>query len=212
MQDSQASLGQGLRRVGMLGGQPQQPCDFFIDAGVVLHRAGTERVKSRVHAVVPGGEPRKVADDFQLGNFRKARDLLARQVLSQHFGRRDGGDVQGRQLDADLAGRAALEDQPFAAVDVRSSYANAIFHGHRFSLEGGLNLQPSPPWGRGWTATGAFSSRGGPGEGVTRKRLMSFVYGTPLAYSQKRTTTVATATTSITHAEDSINWGRTLLG
>ena len=26
-----------------------------------------------------------------------------------------------------------------------------------------LNLLPSPPWGRGWTATGAFSSRGGPG-------------------------------------------------
>jgi hypothetical protein len=25
---------------------------------------------------------------------------------------------------------------------------------------------PSPPWGRGWTAAGAFSSRGGPGEGV----------------------------------------------
>jgi len=29
-----------------------------------------------------------------------------------------------------------------------------------------LDLQPSPPWGRGWTATGAFTSRGGPGEGV----------------------------------------------
>jgi hypothetical protein len=29
-----------------------------------------------------------------------------------------------------------------------------------------LNLIPSPLWGRGWTATGAFSSRGGPGEGV----------------------------------------------
>jgi len=29
-----------------------------------------------------------------------------------------------------------------------------------------LNLHPSPPWGRGWTATGAFISRGGTGEGV----------------------------------------------
>ncbi len=29
-----------------------------------------------------------------------------------------------------------------------------------------MNLHPSPPWGRGWTATGAFTSRGGPGEGV----------------------------------------------
>ncbi len=29
-----------------------------------------------------------------------------------------------------------------------------------------LNSLPSPPWGRGWLATGAFISRGGPGEGV----------------------------------------------
>jgi hypothetical protein len=26
--------------------------------------------------------------------------------------------------------------------------------------------QPSPPWGRGWTATRAFTSGGGTGEGV----------------------------------------------
>jgi hypothetical protein len=29
-----------------------------------------------------------------------------------------------------------------------------------------MNLYPSPPWGRGWPATGAFTSRGGTGEGV----------------------------------------------
>jgi hypothetical protein len=29
-----------------------------------------------------------------------------------------------------------------------------------------FEFQPSPPWGRGWSATGAFISRGGPGEGV----------------------------------------------
>jgi len=28
-------------------------------------------------------------------------------------------------------------------------------------------LLPSPPWGRGWIATGAFTSRGETGEGVT---------------------------------------------
>jgi hypothetical protein len=27
-------------------------------------------------------------------------------------------------------------------------------------------LLPSPPWGRGWLASGVFTSRGGPGEGV----------------------------------------------
>ena len=29
-----------------------------------------------------------------------------------------------------------------------------------------LSLFPSPLWGRGWTATGVFTSRGGTGEGV----------------------------------------------
>jgi len=29
-----------------------------------------------------------------------------------------------------------------------------------------LNLHPSPPWGRGWLATGVFISRGETGEGV----------------------------------------------
>jgi len=28
-------------------------------------------------------------------------------------------------------------------------------------------FQPSPPWGRGWTAAGAFTSRSGTGEGVS---------------------------------------------
>ena len=36
---------------------------------------------------------------------------------------------------------------------------------------GNLNLLASPPWGRGWTATGAFSSRGGPVEGVTAEQI-----------------------------------------
>ena len=26
-----------------------------------------------------------------------------------------------------------------------------------------MDLQPSPPWGRGWTAAGVFTSRGGRG-------------------------------------------------
>ena len=33
-----------------------------------------------------------------------------------------------------------------------------------------LNLLPSPPWGRGWTAAGVFTSRGGTGEGVILER------------------------------------------
>ena len=32
-----------------------------------------------------------------------------------------------------------------------------------------VKKQPSPPWGRGWAATGAFTSRRGPGQGVLRR-------------------------------------------
>src|ERR1039458_7316649 len=37
--------------------------------------------------------------------------------------------------------------------------------------EGGadMNLLPSPSWGRGWTATGVFSSRDGTGDGIARE-------------------------------------------
>jgi len=33
------------------------------------------------------------------------------------------------------------------------------------------SLLPSPPWGRGWTAAGVFTSRGGTGEGVTLEQV-----------------------------------------
>jgi hypothetical protein len=44
-------------------------------------------------------------------------------------------------------------------------------------------FQPSPPWGRGWTAAGAFPSRGGPGEGVHAKARVVESYGRiPLSF------------------------------
>ena len=38
----------------------------------------------------------------------------------------------------------------------------------------------SPPWGRGWTAAGVFTSRGGPGEGVPPTRALAFDGGISL--------------------------------
>ncbi len=43
-----------------------------------------------------------------------------------------------------------------------------------------MSFQPSPPWGRGWRASGAVISRGPPGEGVR-------AVNTPHAYHQPRT-------------------------
>jgi hypothetical protein len=38
---------------------------------------------------------------------------------------------------------------------------------------------PSPPWGRGWPAAGAFTSRSGPGEGI---RIIFIRLGGPQAH------------------------------
>ena len=42
----------------------------------------------------------------------------------------------------------------------------------RGEARGNLNLRPSPPWGRGWRATGAFISRGETGEGVNAVKAL----------------------------------------
>ncbi len=57
--------------VGMRLGQSLDAGDEFIHARVVFHRAGAERIHAEVDGVVPGGEAREVADDFDFGQLRK---------------------------------------------------------------------------------------------------------------------------------------------
>ena len=136
VQNPQAALGQRLRRVGMLRRQARQSRYHFIDAGVVLHGAGTERIKSRVHAVVPGGKPRKVADDIQLGNFRKALTSSRAMSAPSTSAGETAGTSRGVSSDADFTRRTPLEDQPLVAGDVRSSFANSIIFDHWICFNG----------------------------------------------------------------------------
>ena len=53
-------------------------------------------------------------------------------------------------------------------------------------------LWPSPPWGRGWPAAGAFISRSGPGEGVVQ-----FDNQVPLAVSLWRRSRALAICTSL---------------
>ena len=54
-----------------------QPADALVDAGVVLHRAGAERVEARVDAERPVREGSEVANELGLGELGEARRARA---------------------------------------------------------------------------------------------------------------------------------------
>ena len=77
-----AHLHRALReRVGLIGMNPRHAVDargLFVDARVVLHGAGAQRIQAQVDGVIPGGEAREVADDVHFADFREVFDLGAR--------------------------------------------------------------------------------------------------------------------------------------
>ena len=126
-QDFQAALREFLRLIGMLGGDAVQPRDEFVHARVVLHGAGAQRIHAQIDGVVPGGEPREVADHFDLADFGKALDAVAQRSRRRAAScASTGGHVERRQLHAALAGRGLLEDQPFVLADVASRFFDSV--------------------------------------------------------------------------------------
>ena len=69
----------------MRAGKTGQRRDLFVDFGVVLHGARTERVHARVHAEVPRGQAGVVAHHVQFGALGQARRALAQQGFGQHL-------------------------------------------------------------------------------------------------------------------------------
>ncbi len=126
LQNFQAALRKFLRLVGMLGGDAVQAGDEFIHARIVFHGAGAERVHAEIDGVIPGGEPREVADHFDLADFGKSFDALAHVIGAQRGPRVHGGHVQRRQLETALAWPGLLEDQPFILADVASRFFDSI--------------------------------------------------------------------------------------
>ncbi len=121
-QDFEAALRKLLRLVRMLGGDAVEPGDEFIDARVVLHGAGTERIHAEVDRVVPGGEAREVADDFDFADFRESLNALAAVILAERIGGIDARDVERRQFKGALTRRGLLKDEAFVLAGVAKSF------------------------------------------------------------------------------------------
>jgi hypothetical protein len=65
--------------------ETRQAREPFVDAGVVLHRAGAERIEARVDAEVPRGELREVPDELELWHLREAWRRLAAELVGDLY-------------------------------------------------------------------------------------------------------------------------------
>ena len=74
--DFKHALRQRVGPVGMRLGQPLDARDKLVHARVVLHGAGAQRIHAQVDGVVPRGEPREVANDFDLAQLRQQPGVL----------------------------------------------------------------------------------------------------------------------------------------
>ena len=92
-------------------GESFEPRDELVDARVVLHGAGAQRIHAEIDGVVPGGEAREVADDIDFAHFRKAFDTAANVLRAERDRGIDCRHVERGKLATVLAGRAALEHQ-----------------------------------------------------------------------------------------------------
>ncbi len=91
--------------------------DELVDAGVVLHGAGAERIHAEVDGEVPRGEAGEVADDFDLA------DLWHEAEVGACGGAEFPGCVNGRDVElveavGFLAGRGLFKDHGFVLIDV----------------------------------------------------------------------------------------------
>ena len=104
--DRQAALHHGGRLQRMRMCKTGQARGLFIDHRVVLHRARTQRVKPGKDAVIQLGEPRVMAQCFQLAQFGQRE--FATQIFLGQFCQRH---IRRRELHTLAAGFAHLVDQ-----------------------------------------------------------------------------------------------------
>ncbi len=71
LHDAQRALGVLLGLIGMGSGNSVEARDDLVDARIVLHGAGAERIHAVIDGVVPGGKAGEVADDFNFADFRE---------------------------------------------------------------------------------------------------------------------------------------------
>ena len=96
----------------MFGGNAIEPRDEFVDAWVVFHGAGAERIHAEVDGVVPGGESGEVADDFDLADFGEAFDAFAAIAGTSDFAGSAVGTSSGGSSNARLPGEDFSKIKP----------------------------------------------------------------------------------------------------
>ena len=69
--DFKDALGQRVGPIGMSFGQPFDAGHQLVNARVVFHGAGAQRIHAQIDGIVPGGKPREVADDLDLAQLRQ---------------------------------------------------------------------------------------------------------------------------------------------
>src|ERR1700730_18503177 len=121
--------------------------DGFIHTRVVLHRARTQGIHAEVNGVVPGGKPRKVADDLDLADLGHVAEIFSLCFIEK-FGCVDFRHVERRQFPGSLPGRRLPEDQAFVVVDMLGRFARFMLHNLSSpgsNMSGGRLIAPSLP-------------------------------------------------------------------
>ena len=96
---------------GVQAGVARQRGDPLVEARVVLHRAGAERIGAGVEVEVAPRETVVVADDLRLGDLGELRGALPPQIRGNQLVERALGDVERRQGRRAAPGDRALEDR-----------------------------------------------------------------------------------------------------
>src|SRR5690606_41755983 len=104
-----------------------RPRHLLVEARVVLHRAGSERVEPRVDRVVPLGQAYVMAHGLRLGQPRQADRTLALQAVEPRCDWLRLGKIHTALRQA-----ARLEDQRLLMVEAPVARERTTFGGRRY--------------------------------------------------------------------------------
>src|ERR1700722_2244789 len=117
----------------MLSGEAFETRDEFVDARIVFHGAGTQRIHSEINRVIPGGKTGEMANDFDFADFGKTLDGRAGKFRAERGDRVNFRDVERGQFHAALAGNRVFENQAFVLAGVRTNFADMMRGGFGFT-------------------------------------------------------------------------------
>src|SRR6185437_4142560 len=151
----ESALGALVLLVRVQVGEARQAHSPLVDARVVLHRAGAERVEARIDPERPRRELGVVADELGLGQLRQPRRRAARE-LGRNLG---GGDARVGDAARPPARAGLLVDELHAATACTwrsTSASRSMSAAVRFSVRHTSRTSSIPSYSRpsaypGWT-------------------------------------------------------------